>query len=275
MEIREIKKAIKIGDTVTGRIKKIKQPYGGYLPVSSFEKVEYSDGKELLENENLFAGIVGITVDYLTRFMLEKKKEEAFDISLRGASSKICKLKDPKSEEKAQKYLAGVNGLDEQSVINACKLASFDVWFRDPNAALMGGKIFHEETNPNSATIKNIQIMVERTLSFFNKYGKVVKCGFDFYRDGYTDTVIAGDGDYLIGNGLFDLKVIKGNITSKHTLQILMYWIMGQHSKQEIFKDINVIGVFNPRKNISYIKRMEEIQEETISIVENTIICYK
>lgn len=39
--------------------------------------------------------------------------------------------------------------------------------------------------------------MVERSVAFWNKYGPIVKDGFDFKPTGYTKTVSAGDGDFL------------------------------------------------------------------------------
>ena len=69
--------------SVTGRIKEIKQPYGGYIKPSQFEEIVYNDGKVLGE-ENVHASVIGMAVDYLTRFMMGAAIDEAFKISKKG-----------------------------------------------------------------------------------------------------------------------------------------------------------------------------------------------
>ena len=71
--------------SVTQRIKNITQPHGGYLPTKMFQRFPMFDGLTLNENENIHATLVGIAVDYLTRFMLKKNSRSAFSISLLGA----------------------------------------------------------------------------------------------------------------------------------------------------------------------------------------------
>ncbi len=53
-----------------------------------------------------------------------------------------------------------------------------------------------------------------------------------------------------------------------------MYWIMGQHSGQEIFKNIRKVGIFNPRLNIVYLLDISSISKEIITEVERDVICY-
>jgi len=91
---------------------------------------------------------------------------------------------------------------------------------------------------------------------------------------GYTATVISGDGDFLTSDTLWDFKVSINKPTSKHTLQLLMYWIMGQHSGQECFKNISKIGIFNPRLNAVYLFDMSKIDPNIIKIIEDEVICY-
>ena len=100
--------------------------------------------------------------------------------------------------------------------------------------------------------------MVKRSVSFWNMYGPIIKDGFTFEPYGYTKTVDTGDGDFLTQDTLWDFKVSKAKPTNKHTLQLLMYWIMGQHSGKDEFKNISNLGIFNPRLkyslHTSYIK---------------------
>ena len=71
--------------SVTGRIAEIKQPRGGYIKPSEFEATFFDDDIILNDDENVHSSIVGMTVDYLTRFSMRTEIEEAFKISLQGA----------------------------------------------------------------------------------------------------------------------------------------------------------------------------------------------
>lgn len=74
-------------------------------------------------------------------------------------------------------------------------------------------------------------------------------------------TVDKGDGDFLTDDTLWDFKVSRAKPTNKHTLQLLMYWIMGQHSGQYIFKDITKLGIYNPRFNAAYLIEVKKFQK--------------
>lgn len=266
--------------TVTTRINQIKQPRGGFVPVSKFEKIQLDDGKILNAKENISPSIIGTVVEYLTRIETGADNEDAFAISLRGARN--CGRYYDKTAQVMNEALDLLNsikkGLDDQSIINACKLASFDVWYRNlPYAMSMNvsnvSNILNE-INPDKETIENIKIMVERGKKFFENYGPVKLAGFNFLPYGYSKIVNAGDGDFLTKDTLWDFKTIKGNITSKHTLQVFMYFLMGKKSGQELFNDIENIGIFNPRKNEIYLLNTNTISKETIEIIEKDVICY-
>ncbi len=65
-------------ETVTSRISKVKQPRGGYLNPKKFTIIELDNKNVLKENENIHASLIGLVVDYLTRFLVEKNLESAF-----------------------------------------------------------------------------------------------------------------------------------------------------------------------------------------------------
>lgn len=257
--------------SVTERINEIKQPRGGYVKPSQFDLQQIDDGKVLNEIENVHSSIIGMVVDYLTRYTMGTKLEDAFSISYRGAEL-ASRLGHKDSIKEATKYLCQIKGLDDNSIINACKIVTFDVWFRNPMGALSAKTA--SETNPDLDTIKNVRIMVERSTAFWNKYGPIIKDGFTFEPTGYTQTVNKGDGDFLTADTLWDFKVLKSKPTSKHTLQLLMYWIMGQHSGKTEFKQINKLGIFNPRLNTIHILKIENIPKDIIKVVESDVICY-
>ena len=159
-------------------------------------------------------------------------------------------------------------------------------------AALMAKS--YKDINPDKATIQNIQVLVQRSITFFQEYGYPIKDGFTFEPveedesarnkmletgkgsyGGYTALVSSGDGDFLTEDTMWDFKILKSKLTNKHTLQLLMYWIMGQHSGQEIYKKITRMGIFNPRLNIVYLLDIKDISNDIIKKVEKEVICYE
>jgi hypothetical protein len=256
---------------VTGRISQVKQPQGGYIKPSQFIVTELNDNNVLSETENVHATVIGMAVDYLTRFMMGTEVKKAFEISCLGAECAV-KLGNAGAIKEAKKYLSEIKGLDNNSIINACKMVTFDVCYRNPMSALMAKNA--SETNPDNDTVNNIKIMVERSIAFWKDYGPITKDGFTFEDKGYTSTVNSGDGDYLTEDTLWDFKVSKSKPTNKHTLQLLMYWIMGQHSEKKEFKNITKLGIFNPRLNVVYTLRISDVPSEVIKEVEDDVICY-
>ena len=249
--------------SVTSRINQIKQPYGGYLSPSSFERICLDDGNKLFEYENINAGLVGLVVDYMSRYLIGTDKNDAFKISLLGA-------KKANQEEKAIALLERITGLDETSIISACKLVGYDVCFRVGMIRFKSP----EEINPDECTVNNIRTMINRSLIFFNKYGPVIRDGITF-EGGYSNYVTSGDADFLTKDTLWDFKVRKNRyLRTQDTLQILMYYIMGMHANDKDFQSITKLGVFNPRANRVFIKNICDIPDEVIREVENEVICY-
>ena len=226
--------------SVTQRISKIKQPRGGYIKRKDFTCITLEDGIELNSQENIHPSLIGLVIDYMTRFCMGTPKETAFHISILGA-------KIAKNEFVAYKLLSKINGLDTESIISASKLVGYDVCYR---AGMAYFKPVSEIT-PDMNTITNIITMIKRTLSFWEQYGPIIKDGFTF-EGGYTSIISAGDGDYLTKDTLWDLKVLKEEIKPKYTLQLLIYLIMGQHSVHKEFKNITQLGIYNPRLNKVY-----------------------
>ncbi len=248
--------------SVTQRIKQITQPRGGYLKPCEFKKEEFIDN-QILKEENVHSSLVGLAVDYLSRFMLGAALEEAFKISLLGASI-------IGEERNAYNLLKLIKGIDSSSIYYACKLVGYDVCFR---AGAMGYKDVNE-IEADDGTINNIKVMVKRSILFFSKYGPITKEGFTF-EGGYTRIIDSGDGDFLTSDTLWDFKVSKNNPTSAHTLQLLIYYIMGTHSIHNEFKSIKKLGIFNPRTNCVYLKNISDIPKAIIDEVSMEIIGYK
>lgn len=277
--------------TVKSIARKAKQPKGSYLPLKAFDKTVYDDGIVLSDDENVHGSLVGTAVEYITNVMLGESAEESFVTSLVGALD-ADGFGRSGSHDAAEKLVAGINGDDEQSVYNALQVVSFDVWYRDPSYGEMAPMYY--DIQPNETTVRNTQVMVQRTIDLLNRFGGVKAHGFNFYPEGkdkldyynwigrskksnfggYSQKVYNGEGDYLTADTMFDIKVMKSRITNKYTLQLLMYWIMGQHSGQEMFKDIRKIGLFNPRVNTAYLLDMDTFSKDVIQAVERDVIEY-
>ena len=110
------------GYSVTQRTKNVKQPMkqprGGYINPKELQTESLGPGIETLNPaENVSPNLVGLAVDYLTRFMSGASSPEAFEISLRGAHNLG-------EDVLAAKLLAKVKGLDDISITNAIKLTT-------------------------------------------------------------------------------------------------------------------------------------------------------
>ena len=261
--LRKYNESAKPACSVTKRISQIKQPRGGYINPKTMDAIILGDGIDSLKKyEHIHPTLIGLAVDYMTRFMLGESIDNAFKISLLG-STLIGEQK------RTRKYMSKIIGLDRRSIINAIKLCGYDVIYR---AGIMGYKPV-TEIYPDGASIENVITMVKRSLRFFDNYGPIVLSGFTF-EGGYTDIIGTGDGDFTTKDTLWDFKVSKNLIKKEHTLQLLIYWRMGLRSNYSVFKDIKYLGIYNPRLNTVYKLPVTKIPASTIREVETDIIGY-
>ena len=61
----------------------------------------------------------------------------------------------------------------------------------------------------------------------------------------------------------------------EHTLQLLVYYIMGLHSVHPEFNGVKKLGIFNPRLNTAYTVDIATIPQETMDAVSREVIGYK
>lgn len=256
--------------TVTRRVKEVTQPRGGYINPRSMRVKQLDDGKPSpLDHkiENLHPTLVGTAVDYLSRLANGADPHDAFAVSLMGANN-IGGAARTAAEVAVASLTPGK--IDGYAIIAACKLAGYDVGYRvgpamyDPRA----------RTKPDKVTIDHIVTMVDRSVRFFREYGPITLDGFTF-PGGYTDVVTAGDGDFLTADTLWDFKVSVKGPTKDHTLQLLMYWLMGMHTGLPHFTGITHLGVFNPRLNTVYRIAVADISKEVIREVSIEVIGYE
>lgn len=254
--------------SVTERIKQVKQPRGGYVKPSQMHKTVLDDGRILHMGNSVHASITGMAVDYLSRLMRGSSVDEAFHISALGAGmAEKSGVRGAKQE--LVRYLTQIKGLDDNSIVCACKACAFDVWLRNPMAAVMSKT--PADTRPDSDAVEDIRVLVARSLAFFDKYGPVIADGFTFEPDGYTAVVTSGDGDFLTEDTLWDFKTSKTGPTNKHTLQVLMYYVMGQKSGKPMFENIRNVGIFNPILNTVYLLPVAEVPFDVMAAIEHDV----
>lgn len=247
--------------SVVQRIRTINQPRGGYLNIKSFSTINYDDGQKLHDTENIHSSIVGLAVDYLTRFMTTCDKHNAFRISIMGAK-RINREKD------AIAYLNGIERLDDRSIILACKLAGFDVCIRS------GKERYVEIGVADLNTIHNIRVMVLRAMNIVYESGDLVEVG-PIFPLGYTEIVDSGDADFLTTEALIDIKTSKKEPNKNDTLQILMYYILGKNSLMcDRYINIKNLVIANPRLNEKYYIKTDYINANIINDVEKEVIGY-
>lgn len=249
--------------SVTERIKNVKQPRLGYIPPRELKATEYFDKHKIKKIDSAYKTIQGMAVDYLTRFMNGTPKHIAFQISLMGAK-KVDEL------DNAYKLLNNIKGLDAVSIHNACQLVGYDVAYRR-------GKFYYKPVDrllPDKRMVQNIVILVNRSLAFLKNNGPVVSDGFTF-EDGYNKVISSGDGDYLTQDTLWDFKVSEEEPKIDHTLQLLVYYILGIHSKYPEFQKIKKLGIYNPELNTAYTISLSCISDETFYNVSRDVIGYR
>ncbi|MBO5174952.1 MAG: hypothetical protein J6B84_07420 [Eubacterium sp.] len=257
--------------SVTQRLEMISRPQK-YISHDLFIEEEYLDNFTPVTIPTEYAAIQGMVVDYMTRYMLSNDKLSAFDISLKGANQidYFYKNKTRLEYNHALSLINQITGLDDMSIFSACQIVGYDVGYR------RGGNYFRgvDWIKPSQEIINNIRIMINRCLAFMKKVGPVVLDGFTF-DGGYTTLVSSGDGDYLTNDMLIDFKVTKTSYSSKWGLQLLMYYLLGIHSKYQQFETVKYLCIFNPFINKSYIISINNISDKTKYLVSNKVLGYK
>lgn len=276
---------------VTRRIKSIKQPHGGYLPARSLHVEVFDDGWVLGE-ENVHPSVVGTAVDTLSRATREENSlEEAFDISLKGA--RLGGFTNSASDLIDVIRTSG-DVLSDHSIRAGLALVKYDSIYRAGVALPVNPVEEYQLGVVSATTLANVRTMVQRTTDFFDRQGGVTVDGFQFIdvenlhkigsvvNSGYSDIVSKGDGDALTPNGLWDIKVSVSKPNSQHTLQLVMYYLMGLRSRDAYgnplyggaFHNVEKLGIFNPRLNIAYTVNVSELDKDMLKEVEIKVIGY-
>ena len=238
--------------SLTRRIDQIKQPYGGFIPKDFYNIRIFDDGNQdrIPKGKSTQAQLKGLIVDYLVRVLLGESPENAFRVSIMGA--------DMVSESIfARKNLSLItdNPTDDESITAAYHLVRYDVVVR------RGAQFYQSKsrTNLTPEDFVEIRTMILRTVNFFNDQNQdILDMGITF-EGGYNNYVSSADADFISQNTLWDLKTSSSDPTPKDSLQLLGYYLLGLRSENDLFKQVDTLGVYNPRLNTSYTIKLSEI----------------
>lgn len=287
--------------SVVRRIKEITQPRGGYINPRTMGVTQLGSAEpQRLDHkvENVHATVMGMAVDYLSRLANGAEPGAAFQISLKGAIalhirevmgtldvSRLTPVVDVEylrrsTDAQEMEHIADAlmkltslrSGVipDDDAIRAAVHLVGYDIAFRFDTDAYTG-----DHSVPDEVTIIHIRTMVERAVSFFSAYGPITEDGFTpVNRLSKTPLVDSGDGDFLTADTLWDFKVSVNPPTAVHTLQLLMYLLMGRRSGQDEFQELTHLGIFNPRLNTVYRLALEDVPATVVNAVSHDVIGY-
>lgn len=243
---------------VTQRVMQVHQPGKGYINPTRMKISQYDDGNRISADWK-YPQLIGLVVDYLTRYMLTADVFKAFEVSISGAriSGRI---------REAEILLKDIDGLDAKSIEAAYELVQFDSMARTGYSSSITpiSKLKKED-------IEEIRTMVGRSVNFFSDVERCKDVGFTF-EGGYTAVIDAGDGDYLTEITIWDMKVSRKPPTKEQTLQLLIYYILGTNSNQSKFQSVNGIGIFNPLMDRAYSIRINSINTDVIDRVKDEVV---
>lgn len=261
------------------------QPRGGFVPPKDMIVTDLVDDDDFLmtvttlgEYADVSPTTVGMVVDYLLRADLALYKGtdvteavfNAFIISMMGAKM-VNKIDDAIDLEKqiSEELIKGKDRNYKKVVTCACRLVVFD--------AVIRAMYYDENTKPPKPTLEDAQYITYLEVSalrHFKEFEKpVTKIGFSVSGEG-SKNVSASDGDYLTEDSIIDLKTSKSKPTSKDTLQVLMYYLMGLHEDYETFSKIQYLKIVNPKLGKVYTYDLDDLTDETKLQVERDVIGY-
>ena len=248
--------------TVSDRIKAVRQPEGGYLNPAKMTVTVLGEGVGVLDHgESINPDLAEVAVYYLWRFMQGKPARSAFNTCLYAA------LLEDKDND-AMDMIAGIGGLDRDSVVNAVNVCGFDICYK---AEVSYSEV--DRMSPDDATVGNIIAMVERSLAFSERFGvrSPGPVGFD---GGYTYVVRHGFGDILTEDTIWNFRTSWSAPDERDTLRVLIYWRLAVHSMPRKH-GIKYLGIFNPRRNEVYRIAAEDIPADLVFKLDRDIVGYR
>jgi len=248
--------------TVNNIVSEIKQPKDGLLPIAVFEKKSFNDNNKIIKLDDEVENLCFLTVNYLTKFFLKRDINSAFEKCFLGAAF-------IGEESKAHQYASKISALDEQSIINASRLAEYEVCATTSiiNYRYNNQKVFSYEY------VQNVKIMVNRNLQFLSRYASKIMYDHSL-EGGYSDIIDSGEIPFITYDSILMLSFKEDDPTNNERLEALLYYVMGIHSIYPTLLNVKFIVFFNPRTNTFYNLKASLIGNTAISFVEKDVLHY-
>jgi len=262
------------------------QPHGGFIPPKDMT-VELLDDDPRDQYERLVdmsckmgslrPQTLGLVFDYLLRTEialmagadLAEAIFNAFKVSFMGAD---LAHKYDEAEELALKLaeLYQKKKRDRKKIAQvASELVVFDAVFRagyyNPDA---------EAPKVSDGDKNALDLMLGATECYLLEKQQLTSLGFGFTAIG-AENVAPSDGDLLTKDSVIDIKCSVNEPTSKHTLQLLLYYILGLHEQPDTFKPLKYVKILNPRLGRIYSYEIAKVDVENLKHIESEIMGYK
>lgn len=267
------------------------QPHGGFIPpkdmaVKQFES-KTNNYEQLigviskLEEKTLSPQSFGLVFDYLLRtemaiiFKVRPAEAviDAFKVSFLGASE-IDKFNDAKAL--AFELIKCYSVDDWKSRLDYLKVAQIASELVVYDAVFRAG-YYNPDAQPpkvSNGDKEELELMLRATEYHLLKNEDVIEFGFGFTAEG-AENLLPSDGDILTKTSIIDIKCSKNEPTSKHTLQLLLYYILGLHERPSDFKTLQYIKILNPRLGKVYSYEIAKVSVETFKHIESDIMGYR
>ena len=256
------------------------QPHGGFLSpdemaIESISKEEDYEKKNSILNNlgNISSTSLGLVFDYLFRleYYLDRGKpfmdaaNNAFSIAYKGAmlSGRYYDLNE--LFEKLKTYYERRDKNFRNILYTSCKIVNYDTIIRCG--------IFNSFFRPPTMTTADAELM-NRMLHATKEYLKnknELKFGMEFLAKDFK-RIMRSDCDLIADDSLIDFKCLSKKITSKHTLQLIMYYILGIYEEPEIFRNIKYLKIINPKLGLVYSYEISKIDYLKLSLIEEEIM---
>ena len=260
------------------------QPYGGYIPTKDLTEEPLTDEplyRSLLETSckmgTLTPQSLGLVFDYILRTDLAVMAGSdpvdavlnAFEVSFLGAKL-INKIDDALT---LGQKIADLYGKKKKKLAKIAQVASelvvYDAVFRagyyNPDA---------EPPRVSEGDKNALELMLGATEVYLLEKERLVSLGYGF-RALEAEKVAPSDGDILTVDSLIDLKCSIKKPTSKHTLQLILYYILGLHEMSTEFKRLKYLKIVNPRLGQVYSYEISKLDTEDLKTIERDIMGYK
>lgn len=251
---------------VTTAIKYINQPRGGYIKHGDFTETWFSGHRvdSMIDTgvENLHPTITGLVVDYLTRLNYDKNGAGwVFHISVLGMT--LQRLGSEKIDSLIN-TIENTEYLSDDMIKTAVHLVNYDTVVR------AGYPVSEDSIKmPDEITINHIRQLVKRSIIYLDKVG-LKECDLHFDKCAFSDVVTKGDAGFMSDTKLIDMKVSKGHrVTKDWSMQLYIYYLLAKRSNIHIYHNISHIAIYNPRLDVEWSLKVDNIDNEIQGIIQN------